>query len=138
MAPMIIHRFLAGQLARGWFIVFLVLTALFGLLALVDEIDNLSERYRLAHALHYVLLTTPQRVLELSPVIAALGTILAFATLTRNSELVVIRGAGFSLRQLLHICAVPTLAMMLALGVAEEFLVADMQILVYQKDWTRR
>ena len=29
---MIIHRFLAGQLARGWFIVFLVLTALFGLL----------------------------------------------------------------------------------------------------------
>lgn len=123
---MIIRRFLAGQLARGWFIVFLVLTALFGLLALIDEIDNLTERYRFTHALHYVLLTTPQRVLELAPVIAALGTILAFATLTRNSELVVIRGAGFSLRQLLHICAVPTLAMMLALGFAEEFLVADM------------
>ncbi len=123
---MIIRRFLAAQLARGWFIVFIVLATLFGLLALVDELDKLTERYTFVHALRYVLMTTPQRVLELAPVVAALGTILAFATLTRNSELVVIRAAGFSLRQLLRICALPTLALVVALGVAEEFLVATL------------
>ena len=131
---MIIRRFLAGHLVRGWLVVFTVLTSLFALLALVDEVDNLNERYTFLDALTYVGLTTPQRILELSPVVAALGTILAFAGLTRTSELVVIRAAGFSMRQLVLLCTPPTLLLSLLLGLSSEFLVASM----HQKGETQR
>ena len=123
---MIITRFIAGHLLRSWLIVFTVLAALFSLLALVSELDNLGDRYHFTHALQYVLLTTPQRVLELAPVITALGTVLALANLSRSSELVVIRGAGVSLRQLLAIAALPTLLVVAGLYAAGEWLVAPM------------
>jgi len=122
----ILQRFIASQLLRGWLVVFVVLASLFGLLSLIEELDSISERYRFVHALHYVLLTTPQRVLDLSPVIAALGTVLAFAIMTRNSELVVIRTAGYSLRQLLLVSAIPTLAAVIALVVLEEYVSANL------------
>lgn len=131
---MIIQRFLAGHLVRGWLVVFTVLTSLFALLALVDEVDSLNERYTFVDALIYVGLTTPQRILELSPVVAALGTILAFAGLTRTSELVVIRAAGFSMRQLVLLCTPPTLLLALLLGLSSEFLIASM----HQRGETQR
>jgi lipopolysaccharide export system permease protein len=123
---MIIQRYIARQLAGGWLIVLTILTALFALLALVDEIDSLGGRYRFIDALKYVALTTPQRVLELAPVIAALGTILAFANLSRSSELVIIRAAGFSMRQLLGICALPTAVLVALLAASEEFYIASL------------
>src|SRR5262245_33060750 len=118
---MIIARYLGWQLARGWLVVFAILGALFGLLALVDQMDSLSERYHFSQALWYVALTTPQRILDLCPVIAALGTLVAFATLTRHSELVVMRAAGLSMRRLLLFCMVPTAALVAALALAGEF-----------------
>lgn len=123
---MILARFIAGHLVRGWLIVFTILAALFGLLALIGELDNIDQRYRFVHALQYVLLTTPQRVLELAPVITALGTVLAFANLSRSSELVVIRSVGISLQQLLVIAAMPTLLLVGGLYGAGEWLVAPM------------
>lgn len=123
---MIIARFIIGHLVRGWLIVFAVLAALFSLLALIGEIDNINERYHFVHALQYVLLTTPQRVLELTPVITALGTVLAFANLSRSSELIVIRSAGISQRQLLAIAAIPTLLLVVGQFATSEWLVAPM------------
>ena len=123
---MIIARYLGWQLARGWLVVFAILGALFALLALVDEMDSLSDRYRFIHALWYVGLTTPQRILDLCPVIAALGTLVAFATLSRHSELVVMRAAGLSMRRLLIYSMLPTLALVAALALAGEFAVAQL------------
>jgi lipopolysaccharide export system permease protein len=126
MARMILSRYVGWQLVRGWVIVFAILISLFALLSLLDEIDSLSERYRFLHALYYVAFTTPQRILELSPVVAALGTVLAFAVLSRHSELVVMRAAGVSLRGLLRMCLLPTLCLVLGLALAGELLVADL------------
>ena len=123
---MILGRYLASHLLRGWLLVFVILSTLFMLLALIDEIDSLSVRYRFVHALVYVLLTTPQRILDLSPVIAALGTLTAFASLSRHSELVVMRTAGLSMRRLLVLCALPTAALVVGIGVASEFAVASL------------
>ena len=123
---MIITRFIAGHLVRGWLVVFTILAALFGLLTLLGELDDINQRYRFVHALQYVLLTTPQRMLELAPVITALGTVLAFAGLSRSSELVVIRSAGISLRQLLAIASLPTLLLVAGLYAASEWAVAPM------------
>ena len=126
VAALIIARFIAGELARGWGIVIVVLSALFGLLALLDEVDSITARYTFVDALRYVIYTTPQRILELSPVIAALGTVVAFAQLSRNSELVIIRTAGISVNDVLRLCAFPTVVLMLTIGVAGEWVVADL------------
>lgn len=123
---MILARHLGRELARGWLVFFAILSALFALLQLVEELDNLSERYRFVHALWYIGLTTPQRILELSPVIAALGTLTAFANLSRHSELVVMRAAGLSMRRLLLMALWPALALVAALLVSSEYLVASL------------
>jgi len=123
---MILGRFIAGELARGWLVMIVILASLFGLLALLDEADRISERYTFLHVLQYVLYTTPQRVLELSPVIAALGTVVAFAQMSRNSELVVIRASGVSIRRLLGYCAIPTLLLVALIAVASEFVVSNL------------
>ena len=59
---MIIRRFIGIELLRGWITVIVVLASLFGLLALLDESESLSERYTFVDALRYVAYTTPQRV----------------------------------------------------------------------------
>jgi lipopolysaccharide export system permease protein len=127
VAPVILRRYLGQALLRGWTTVALILGAMFALLQLVEEGDNLSERYRFIDALAYVALTTPLRVLELSPVIAALGTVMAFATLSRNSEIVIMRTAGLSTRGLLRMALPPTLALACVLAASGEFLVASLQ-----------
>jgi lipopolysaccharide export system permease protein len=127
VAQVILGRYLGRELFRGWLTVSAALSAMFALLQLVEEGDNLSDRYRFLDALAYVALSTPQRVLELAPVIAALGTLMAFATLSRNSELVVIRTAGISTRGLLRMALAPTVLLVLTLAMASEFMVAPMQ-----------
>ena len=124
---MILARYLGRELLRAWLVVAAILAAMFALLQLVEEGDNLSERYRFLDSLVYVAMTTPLRLLELAPVIAALGTVMAFAALSRNSELVVMRAAGISLRGLLRMTLLPTLGFAVALALASEFVVAPLQ-----------
>jgi lipopolysaccharide export system permease protein len=127
VAPLILQRYLGRELLRGWIAASVILATVFALLQLVEEGDNLSERYRFADALVYVALTTPLRVLELAPVIAALGTVMAFALLSRNSEVLVMRTAGLSTRRLLRMALPPTVALACALALAGEFFVAPLQ-----------
>lgn len=131
---MIARRYFSGELLRGWLLVAAILISLFALLSLIEESDNLSERYQFAHALAYVALTTPQRVLNLSPVIAALGTLIAFARMARGSEIVILRAAGFSRAGLLRLCAPAAVLLLCALAISEQYYVADM----HQAGETRR
>lgn len=127
VAAVILRLYLGKELLRGWTVVALTLAAVFALLQLVEEGDNLSERYRFVDALAYVAFTMPLRVLELAPVITALGTVMAFALLGRNSEIVVMRTAGLSTRALLRMAMPPTVALACVLALVGEFVVAPLQ-----------
>jgi len=122
----ILQRYLAGKLIRGWFIVFLVLAAVFGLLGFIQELERVTADYDTIAVAGYTLLTLPQRVLGLSPVIVLLGTIIALASLDKANELTVIRCAGMSLRRFLGAIAVPTLALMALLWLSIEFIAAPL------------
>lgn len=122
----ILQRYLAGKLVRGWFIVFLVLTTVFGLLAFIQELDRVTPGYDAAAVASYTLLTLPQQVLGLAPVIVLLGTIIALAGLEKANELTVIRCAGMPLHGFLGAIAVPTLALMALLWLSTEFIVAPL------------
>jgi len=75
-----------------------VLVGLFSFVAFIDELTDLGVgNYTLYQVIRYTVLTIPQRVHELLPMAALLGTILGLSSLAQLSELVVMRAAGISL-----------------------------------------
>jgi lipopolysaccharide export system permease protein len=122
----ILQRYIAGRLIRGWFIVFLVLAAVFGLLGFIQELERVTADYDAIAVVGYTLLTLPQRLLGLAPVIALLGTIISIASLDKANELTVIRSAGMSLHRFLAAIALPTLALMALLWLSVEFIAAPL------------
>ncbi|HHJ14659.1 MAG TPA: LPS export ABC transporter permease LptG [Gammaproteobacteria bacterium] len=129
-----LDRYIATALLRDWLLVWVVFSAIFGLIAFIDELDRITASYRLHDALAYVLGMLPYRSMKLAPVIVLLGTILGLARLNHASELTAMRAAGMSPGRLLRAVAVPALALVLALLAATEYLVAPL----YQKAATDR
>ena len=74
---------------------------LFGFLALFTFFDFIAELedigrggYEFPHALAYVLLSVPNHIYELMPVVALIGAIYALAQFASNSEFTAMRAAG--------------------------------------------
>jgi lipopolysaccharide export system permease protein len=107
--------------------VLLVLAAVFGLIVFMQELDHTSLDYDGAAAARYTLLSLPQQMVSLAPVIALLGSVLALSTLDRSNELTVISCTGFPPAKLLGAIAVPTALLMLLLWLCMEFLTPRMQ-----------
>jgi lipopolysaccharide export system permease protein len=122
----ILQRYLAGRLVGGWFIVLLVLTAVFGLLSFIQELERVTADYDAVAVVRYTLLILPQQVLGLAPVIALLGTIIALASLDKANELTVIRCAGMPLSRFLGAIAAPTLVLMALLWFSTEYIAAPL------------
>ncbi len=80
------------------------LGVLLGLFSFVNFIDQLGDlgigNYNLWQVVRFVGLSIPYTLYELFPMGALLGTILALNSLAVDSELVVLRAAGFSLTQI--------------------------------------
>lgn len=117
----ILQRYLARRLIGAWSLVLLVMTAVFGLLGFIQELERSTSNYDTFAMAKYTLLTLPQRILEMAPVIVLLGTSLALASMEKANELTVIRGSGLSLRRFVGTIAMPTLALMSLLWVGLEF-----------------
>ena len=118
---MILNRYIAGNLLRGWLTVLLVIGSVFGLIAFITELERTRFDYDALAVARYTLYTLPQQLVSLAPVIALLGSILALASLDRYNELTVISCAGVSRRELLKAIALPTLALMALLWACLEF-----------------
>jgi len=124
-----IDRYIAWQLLKDWTLVWVVMSAIFSLLAIVDELERIQYKYQTTDVAKYILYTLPQRSMELIPVIVLLGTILALARLNKNSEIIAMRAAGMPLVRFLHATAIPALALVVTLYTVSEYVVAPL----YQK-----
>jgi lipopolysaccharide export system permease protein len=115
-----LDRYIGFALLKGWLLVWLIISAIFSLLALVDELERVSDRYQVSDVLQFILYTLPQRSMDLVPVIALLGTLLALAALNKNSEIIAMRAAGMSLRRLVGAVSLPAVLLVGGLyGVTE-------------------
>ena len=121
-----LDRYLARELAQGWILVWLVLTTIFGLLAFVDELERVSTRYPVSEAVRFILYTLPQRSMDLAPVIALLGALIALAKMNKNSEIIAMRAAGISLARFTLSVAMPALMLMGTLYAVSEFVAAPL------------
>jgi lipopolysaccharide export system permease protein len=93
----VVTRYLGREIYKATAFVFLGFLALFVFFDLINELDDVGKgRYRLGHALLFVLLSVPGHVYELFPIAVLIGTLVALATLAANSEYTVMRVSGFS------------------------------------------
>jgi lipopolysaccharide export system permease protein len=122
----LIDRYIAWKLLKSWVLVWLVMTSIFTLIGFVEELERVTERYQISHAVRFMLYTLPQRSLELAPVIALLGALLALAGLNKSSELIAIRATGASVSRFMRSVAIPTLTLVIALYAISEFIAAPM------------
>ena len=133
-----LDRYIARKLLAGWLLVWLTMSAIFGLLSTIEELDRVTERYTVMDALQFVLYTLPQRSLELAPVIILLGSILALAALNKHSEIIAIRAAGVSLQRFIRAVAIPSILLVTLLYLGSEYVAAPLyQQAEIQKTLTR-
>lgn len=93
----VLTRHLCVSFLRGFALVALVLTALFSVVELVGQLDEVGKgTYGLGDAFAYVALTLPRRAIGLVPVCSLLGSLVAVGILADGSELLAMRAAGVS------------------------------------------
>ncbi len=96
-----IKRYIARQVLGGVIGVLLVIVSLDAIADLVDQLGQLKGDYHFVEALFYVLLYVPSSVYDFLPLAALVGCLIGLGMLANTSELVVIRAAGVSIRQVI-------------------------------------
>ena len=124
---MILQRYIGLSLARSWLLVLLVLGSVFGLISFIGELGHTRFDYNALAVARYTLYTLPQQLVELAPVIALLGSILALANMDRYNELTIISCTGFPPGKLLGAIALPTALLMGGLWLAMEYVTPQLQ-----------
>ena len=117
---------LAGYLMRAiltsTFLVMLVLLALAGLFEFIGQLDATQGSYGVPQALLFAVLRLPQLSFEMLPIASLIGSLLGLGALANNSELVVMRTAGLSVRRLAAMVAVSGGVLMIVTALVGEYL----------------
>src|SRR3546814_19311076 len=106
------RRYLAREIYRSCAVVLLALLGLFTFFALVDDLDNVGEKFSMLALLYMQALALPTRLYDLLPIGLLIGAILALAGLAQRNEMVILRVSGVrGMRQLsmLWLIPVPTM-----------------------------
>ncbi|MEM7217940.1 MAG: LPS export ABC transporter permease LptG [Pseudomonadota bacterium] len=105
-----ITRHVGATILRAAFVVLVVLLGLVTIFTLVEELGDDLQGYDLAAVFQYVLWTLPRRAYELLPYVAFIGALLGLGQLASQSELVVVRAAGFSAWRIFAAACLPAVA----------------------------
>ena len=99
-----------------------VLLALAGLFEFIAELDDTRGDYQTPRVILYTLLRLPQLAFEMLPVAALIGSLLGLGALAANSEIVVMRSAGLSVRKLSGMVALTGLVLLTCTALLGEFI----------------
>ena len=92
-----LDRYIGIHLGNGFLLVLLILTSVFSFLAFVEVLDDVGTgHYRLGDACLAILLTLPRRIIELAPITALLGSLIALGRLANGTELLAMQACGVS------------------------------------------
>lgn len=104
-----IKSYIAQQVWGAVIGVLLVIVSLDAIADLVDQLSQLKGNYGFAEAFFYVLLYVPSSIYDFLPLAALVGCLIGLGVLANSSELVVIRAAGVSVRQIIWAVMRPVL-----------------------------
>ena len=92
-----LDRYVMRAVLGGALMVIAVLLTLGGLFLFINQQDDIGVgTYTTVDALQFVLLNLPQQAAELLPISALIGALIGLGSLSRGSELTVMRAAGLS------------------------------------------
>ena len=125
---MILARYIARAMAQGYGLVALVFVALFSFIELIQQLDDVGDVYRLGDAFLYVLLLLPRRLLDATPVIALIGTLVPLGLLSDGNEILAMRAAGLPLRRLIGMILAPGLAVLALMLLLAQFVAPPLEM----------
>lgn len=125
---MILARYIARAMAQGYLLVALVFVALFSFIELIQQLDDVGAAYRMADAFLYVLMMLPRRLLDATPVIALLGTLVPLGLLADGNEILAMRAAGLPLRRLIGMVLAPGLTLLLLMLLMAQFVAPPLEM----------
>lgn len=98
----LLDRYIGQTVLVSTLVVMVVLLALFAFVSFAGELDRVGRgSYDATMALQYTLLLLPRLAYQLFPIVVLLGAIIGLGTLASQSELIVVRAAGVSLKRII-------------------------------------
>ena len=113
--------YLAREIYRSSFVILMALLGLFTFFQLVDELDNVSDRFPLTALFYMQALALPTRLYDLLPIGLLIGAILALASLAQRNELTILRVSGVSGMRLMGTLWIITLPAVIAATLLSEY-----------------
>ena len=93
----VLNRYLWSEVLKLQLLALLGLCMIFGLFALYEQTSHIGKgTYSVLDAIWYVFLTTPDRMVDMAPMAALLGTLFVLERLSRGNELTTMLVAGYS------------------------------------------
>lgn len=118
----ILTKYLMRAILTTTALVLLVLLALAGLFEFIAELDDTQGDYQTPLVILYTALRLPLLAFEMLPIAILIGSLLALGGLASNSEIIVMRSSGLSVRQLSAMVAVTGFSMLVFTGLLGEFI----------------
>jgi lipopolysaccharide export system permease protein len=118
----ILSGYLMRNILASTVIVMLVLLGLAALFEFIGQLDNTQGDYGTPQALLFAALRLPQLSFEMLPIASLIGGLMGLGALANNSEIVVMRTAGVSVRRLAGMVALSGVVLMVATGLIGEFI----------------
>lgn len=125
---MILARYIARAMAQGYLLVALVFVALFSFIELIQQLDAVEGAYTLVDAFLYVLMMLPRRLLDTTPVIALLGTLVPLGLLADGNEILAMRSAGLPLRRLIGMVLAPGLVLLVLMLLMAQYVAPALEM----------
>jgi len=118
----ILGNYLTRTVLSATVMVLVVLLALAGLFEFIAELEDVRNDYQAPQAILYAALRLPILAFELMPVSILIGSLLGLGAIAANSEIIVMRAAGMSIRKLAGLVALPGLMLMVVTALLGEFI----------------
>ncbi len=115
MSWALFDRYIAVAMFKATAMTLVVLVVLLVFFGLIDEMDDVGRgAYQSGDAFLVALLSAPRYVFEVFPVAALVGSLISLGAMASHGELIAMRSAGFSLRQIVMAVMKAGVLMMLA------------------------
>lgn len=118
----LLSAYLMRTIIASTAMVLVVLLALAGLFEFIAELDDIKGDYQTPQVVLYTVLRLPNLAFEMLPVAALIGSLLGLGALAGNSEIIVMRSAGLSVRRLAGMVALTGAVMLVLTGLLGEFI----------------
>ncbi len=129
-----LDRHIAISFLRSFLVIFITLVALFSLLELMSQLDDVGKgNYQVKDVILFIGLTLPRRMLELMPIGTLLGSVVALGLLADHNELLAMQAGGMSVRRICWSVFASGTILILLTGLLAEIVVPPLDQLARKK-----